>query len=96
MSAISTGEEIFLEISSSASALSFSDSDKGIESASGKINSPDLRVVLLHEENNRTIIRQIKNNLPFIRMMYYIIQKYKNSDNQFTKFYFKNLTFSKK
>jgi hypothetical protein len=64
--AISTGDDIFLEISAIASGLSFSASDTGTESASGNTNSAYLFDEFLHEKHTNTIINT-DNNLTFIQ-----------------------------
>jgi hypothetical protein len=64
--AISTGDDIFLEISAITSGLSFSASDVGTESASGNTNLPVLFDEFLHEKHTNTTINN-KNTLPFIQ-----------------------------
>jgi hypothetical protein len=67
--AISTGEDIFLEMSAIASGLSFSASETGIESASGNTNSSVFFDVFLQEMHNTTQII-IRIALPFIQAVY--------------------------
>ena len=64
--AISTGDEIFLEMSAIASGLSFSASDTGTESAWGNTNSEVLLDEFLQEKPTNTTTNK-KNTLPFIQ-----------------------------
>jgi hypothetical protein len=58
---------MFFEISAIASALSFSASPTGTESATGKTNSEDLCEEFLQEKHADTAINRIKKAFPFIR-----------------------------
>jgi hypothetical protein len=53
--AISTGDEIFFEISAIASGLNFSTSETGTESDWGKTNPDVLLFEFLHEKPKNTI-----------------------------------------